>query len=153
MGEIEPTDTLASFFMALADGTRLRLLNLMREGEVCVCFFTEVLGLSQPKVSRHLAYLRNAEIVGARRDGKWMHYRILPQENDGRRQILENLLDALYSRQELKAEYDRYRVICSSPDLLVQIARTPMDFTVQRTDDKEHPDSMAAHNEIEEFLL
>ncbi|MFN2391782.1 MAG: ArsR/SmtB family transcription factor, partial [Pyrinomonadaceae bacterium] len=64
------------FFLALADKTRLRLLNLMRENEVCVCFFTEVLDESQPKISRHLAYLRNAEIVSARREGKWIHYKI-----------------------------------------------------------------------------
>ena len=63
-------------FKALADRTRLRLLNLMSCGEVCVCFFVEVLGVSQPKISRHLAYLRRAGVVAARRDGKWMHYRV-----------------------------------------------------------------------------
>ena len=57
-------------FTALADKTRLRLLNLMRVDEICVCFFVEVLGESQPKISRHLAYLRNAGIVETRRDGK-----------------------------------------------------------------------------------
>ena len=70
---IESKET-ENLFLALADKTRLRLLNLMREDEVCVCFFTEVLGDSQPKISRHLAYLRNAGLVSARRDGKWMHY-------------------------------------------------------------------------------
>src|SRR3954463_428771 len=75
---------METFFLALADKTRLRLLNLMREDEICVCFFTEVLGQSQPKISRHLAYLRNAGIVEARRDGKWMHYRISwPLDNGG----------------------------------------------------------------------
>src|SRR5258708_25243117 len=64
-------------FRALADRTRLRLLNLMGDGEVCVCFFVEILGTSQPKISRHLAYLRRAGIVAARRDGKWMHYRMV----------------------------------------------------------------------------
>ncbi|WP_242531466.1 ArsR/SmtB family transcription factor, partial [Vibrio alginolyticus] len=53
-------EKLEKLFLALSDRTRLRLLNLMRNGEICVCFFTEVLGESQPKVSRHLAYLRNA---------------------------------------------------------------------------------------------
>ena len=65
------------FFKALADRTRLRLLNLMRDGEVCVCFFVEILKTNQPKISRHLAYLRRAGIVGARRQGPWMHYRIV----------------------------------------------------------------------------
>src|SRR5213083_697104 len=65
------------FFKALADRTRLRLLNLMRTDEVCVCFFVEILKTNQPKISRHLAYLRRAGIVGARREGPWMHYRII----------------------------------------------------------------------------
>ena len=64
------------FFTALSDRTRLRLLNLMGEDEVCVCFFVEVLGEPQPKISRHLAYLRQAGVVAARREGKWMNYRI-----------------------------------------------------------------------------
>src|SRR5688500_20312346 len=58
------------FFRALADRTQLRLLNLMRSEEVCVCFFVEVLKTHQPKISRHLAYLRRAGIVGARREGR-----------------------------------------------------------------------------------
>src|SRR5256885_3173375 len=65
------------FFLALADRTRLRLLSLMGETEVCVCFFVEVLRTNQPKISRHLAYLRRAGVVAARREGKWMHYRIV----------------------------------------------------------------------------
>ncbi len=60
---------METFFLALADKTRLRILNLMRESEICVCFFTEVLGESQPKISRHLAYLRGAGFVSARREG------------------------------------------------------------------------------------
>jgi ArsR family transcriptional regulator len=67
---------LALFFAALADPTRLRLLNLMRDGEICVCFLQGVLQTNQPKISRHLAYLRKSGIVAARRDGKWIHYRI-----------------------------------------------------------------------------
>ena len=67
---------LVRLFAALADPTRLRLLNLMDGREVCVCYFVEILKQSQPKISRHLAYLRNAGIVSARREGKWMHYSI-----------------------------------------------------------------------------
>ena len=65
------------FFQALGDNTRLRLLNLMGDQEICVCYFVEILDQPQPKISRHLAYLRSAGIVAARRDGKWMHYRIV----------------------------------------------------------------------------
>ena len=66
----------ASLFLALGDRTRLRLLNLMRDREICVSSFTGTLGHSQPLISRHLAYLRNSGIVEARREGKWMHYSI-----------------------------------------------------------------------------
>ena len=64
-------------FKALADRTRLRILNLIGGDEICVCFFVEVLNINQPKISRHLAYLRRARVVSARREGKWMHYRII----------------------------------------------------------------------------
>ena len=68
-------------FRALADRTRLRLLNLIADREICVCYFVEILGISQPKVSRHLAYLRKAGIVASRRDGRWMHYKLaMPQD-------------------------------------------------------------------------
>jgi ArsR family transcriptional regulator len=63
-------------FQALADGTRLRILGLLVAGEVCVCNLHESLGISQPKVSRHLAYLRRAGLVTARREGLWVHYRL-----------------------------------------------------------------------------
>src|SRR5260370_24639894 len=76
MGAPSSSPDLAVFFAALADPTRLRLLNLMNGREVCVCYFVEILRQSQPKISRHLAYLKRAGIVEARREGKWMHYRI-----------------------------------------------------------------------------
>jgi ArsR family transcriptional regulator len=63
-------------FKALADQTRLRLINLIGNDEVCVCFLVEVLKTNQPKISRHLAYLRRAGVVSSRRDGKWIHYRL-----------------------------------------------------------------------------
>lgn len=68
---------LALLFAALSDRTRLRLLHLMQRREVCVCYFVAILGQSQPKISRHLASLRRAGVVAARREGKWMHYRIV----------------------------------------------------------------------------
>src|ERR1043166_5275026 len=66
----------ASVFKALSDPTRLRLLGLLLTGEVCVCHIHETLRISQPKASRHLAYLRAAGLVDARRDGLWMHYKL-----------------------------------------------------------------------------
>ena len=62
-------------FKAFADETRLRILNLLaRNKELCVCDIQAILGSSQPKVSRHLAYLRNAGLVSVRREGLWKHY-------------------------------------------------------------------------------
>src|SRR5688500_5527415 len=86
------SEALEQLFQALSDRTRLRLLNLMAEGEVCVCFFVEVLEEPQPKISRHLAYLRNAGLVNARRDAKWMHYSITPPEQPVARQVFDALL-------------------------------------------------------------
>lgn len=67
---------LADVYKALADETRLRLLALLRDGEVCVCDLHASLRLPQPTISRHLAYLRRAGLVEARRSGVWMHYRL-----------------------------------------------------------------------------
>ena len=69
-------DQLESLFKALADKTRLRILALLGKNEVCVCHIHDSLGLPQPTVSRHLAYLRRAGLVDVRRDGVWMHYQV-----------------------------------------------------------------------------
>ena len=66
----EPT----TLFSAFADETRLRILNLLSGGELCVCDLCEVLGEIQPKVSRHLAILREAGLVRVRSQGKWKFY-------------------------------------------------------------------------------
>ena len=91
-------------FAALADRTRLRLLNLMNGKEVCVCYFEEILGQSQPKVSRHLAYLRRAGIVAARREGKWMHYSIVVPKNDGAARILSETLAVLSEDKTMQGD-------------------------------------------------
>src|SRR5436190_20067815 len=67
---------MESLFKALADATRLRILGLLLTGEVCVCDIHESLKIPQPKASRHLAYLRKAGLVEARREGLWMRYRL-----------------------------------------------------------------------------
>jgi ArsR family transcriptional regulator len=99
-------------FRALADRTRLRLLNLIGSDEVCVCYFVEALRIPQPKISRHLAYLRRAGIVGARREGKWMHYRIV-QPNDARAaQVLRNIQDWLITDREMQQDRSRLVHLC-----------------------------------------
>jgi ArsR family transcriptional regulator len=69
---------LETVLKALADGTRLRILGLLTTGEVCVCHIHDSLKISQPKASRHLAYLRRAGLVATRRDGLWVHYKLAP---------------------------------------------------------------------------
>ena len=78
-------------FRAMADRTRLRILNLLRGGEVCVCDLVSVLNLPQPKVSRHLAYLRKAGLVTARKDGHWAYYRLAAPSTP----LHENMLSCL----------------------------------------------------------
>lgn len=68
--------SLERLFHALADPTRLRIVGLLLDGEVCVCDLHASLDISQPKASRHLASLRRAGLVAARRDGLWIHYRL-----------------------------------------------------------------------------
>ncbi|HXR38682.1 MAG TPA: metalloregulator ArsR/SmtB family transcription factor [Terracidiphilus sp.] len=110
---------LASIFAALADNTRLRLLNLMAGREVCVCYFVEILGQGQPKVSRHLAYLRRAGIVTARREGKWMHYRIKPPADGAAASILNATLASLQNDRQMQADRARLDRACCAPQKLV----------------------------------
>src|SRR5213082_3505991 len=67
---------METLFRALADATRLRILGLLLTGELCVCDIHESLKITQPKASRHLAYLRRSGLVDTRRDGLWIHYRL-----------------------------------------------------------------------------
>lgn len=67
---------MEALFKALADDTRLRILGLLLVGEICVCDIHETLKISQPKASRHLAYLRRTGLVETRREGLWIHYRL-----------------------------------------------------------------------------
>jgi ArsR family transcriptional regulator len=90
---LNETDT---FFKMLADSTRLRCLLLMQaEGELCVCELTHALSLSQPKISRHLAHLREAGVLVARRNGTWMNYRINPNLQGWALSILQTTLDGV----------------------------------------------------------
>ncbi len=106
---------LDEFFAALADRTRLRLLNLMRNGEVCVCFFAETLGTNNPKVSRHLSYLKRANLVTARRDGKWMHYSLNPPKDKQGSALFSTLLKSFESDIEMQSDLKSLVDVCCSP--------------------------------------
>lgn len=86
---------LEELFQALADPTRLRLLNLIAKGEICVCYFVAILKQAQPKISRHLAYLRRAGLVAARRNGKWMHYSLANPSTPSAARLLRAALEEL----------------------------------------------------------
>ena len=113
------------FFRALADRTRLRLLNLMRGDEVCVCFFVEILKTNQPKISRHLAYLRRAGIVDARREGQWMHYKIAAPADADAARILDEVMLWLANDQEMQRDRERLVKVCCAPQLPVRIQGAP----------------------------
>ena len=140
--------SMQTFFIALADRTRRRILNLIREQEICVCFFSEVLDTSQPKISRHLAYLRNAELVTARRDGKWMYYRIVQPEDFHARQILQDTLDWLASQERMQNDYEKLMLICASPNAPVRITLAPQPNTLRKADM-----SFKRSDELETYLL
>jgi len=88
-------DQLEDVFRALADKTRLRILALLGSNEVCVCHIHDSLGVPQPTVSRHLAYLRKAGLVAVRRDGVWMHYRVSPTLDPAVQKVVHAAADAL----------------------------------------------------------
>ena len=78
-------------FKALADQTRLRILGLLRAGEICVCDIHGTLGVPQPTASRHLAYLRRAGLVKGRKAGLWVHYSLAELPDP----VMQALLDAV----------------------------------------------------------
>jgi ArsR family transcriptional regulator len=88
-------DRLEAAYKALADRTRLRILALLGRNEVCVCHIHDSLGLPQPTVSRHLAYLRRSGLVTVRRDGVWMHYRVSARLDPAVQQVIDATVDAL----------------------------------------------------------
>jgi ArsR family transcriptional regulator len=119
------------FFQALGDNTRLRLLNLMGDQEICVCFFVEILDQPQPKISRHLAYLRNAGIVTTRRDGKWMHYRIVMPPNEGAARVLAQILQWFKEEKTMQADRAKLTKACCTPEKFVTLQGAPLPTPVE----------------------
>jgi ArsR family transcriptional regulator len=122
---MEKTQNIELLFKALADRTRLRLINLMGDDEICVCFLVEVLKTNQPKISRHLAYLRRAGVVATRRDGKWMHYRLVEPEDSHAARIFNEVRTWLANDPETQRDRLRLTKICCAPRLPVQLKRAP----------------------------
>jgi ArsR family transcriptional regulator len=119
-------------FAALADRTRLRLLNLIAGREVCVCYLVEVLRQSQPKISRHLAYLRMARVVSARREGKWMHYRVEQVEDAAAASILDAVFESFKADREMQSDLSRLSRACCQPERFVSLQRAPIPIQSER---------------------
>ena len=117
---------MEQFFRALADRTRLRLLNLMSGQEVCVCYFVEILGLPQSTISRHLAYMRRAGLVQSRREGQWMHYRLAELKQASVQAILREVLKSFPADKEMAR--DRARLVRAScaPQKFVRLEGAPI---------------------------
>lgn len=121
------------FFQALGDTTRLRLLNLMGDQEVCVCYFVEVLEQPQPKISRHLAYLRRAGVVESRREGKWMHYRITPPPDAGAAELLRQTLVWLQQDRIMQSDCARLSKAFCVPSRFVTLQAAPKPAIAERS--------------------
>lgn len=118
------------FFAALADRTRLRLINLIGEDEICVCFFVEVIKTNQPKISRHLAYLRRAGIVEARREGKWMHYRVVEPKDPHAARVFQEVRAWVSEDKEMQRDRERLIKVCCAPSPPVQLQGAPRPASI-----------------------
>src|SRR3984957_19156237 len=123
--------SLDLLFRALADRTRLRLLNLIADKEICVCYLVDILRMSQPKISRHLAYLRRAGIVAARREGKWMHYKIVVPNHAGAARILSETLSVLREDKAMQADLSRLTKACCAPQKLQALDGAPLPIPIK----------------------
>ena len=126
---VKETST-ALLFKALADQTRLRLINLIGDDEICVCFFVEVLKTNQPKISRHLAYLKRAGVVAARREGKWIHYRLVEPADPPAARFFREVRSWLDKDPAMVTDRTRLRKICCAQQLPVQLKRAPLPASV-----------------------
>jgi ArsR family transcriptional regulator len=116
---------LVTLFQALADRTRLRLLNLLAAGEVCVCFFIDILDETQPKISRHLAYLRRAGLAHARRDGKWIHYSLARPASPEAAHVLDATLQALAEDKQMQRDRQQLERACCAVKLPPALQNAP----------------------------
>ena len=119
------TYNIENLFKALADRTRIRLISLIGDSEVCVCFLVAILKSSQPKISRHLAYMRRAGIVAARREGKWMHYRLTEPPDEHAARIFREVRASLAAHPELQRDREKLMQVCCAPTLPVQLRHAP----------------------------
>jgi len=104
--KVKDLEALTTVYAALADPTRLRILSLLGDGEICVCHLHASLDVPQPTASRHLAYLRKSGLVESRREGIWMHYRLAVQDNPVVASVVKAALHAL-THTDISAKDER----------------------------------------------
>ena len=103
---VKDLEALTRVYAALADPTRLRILSLLGDGEICVCHLHASLDVPQPTASRHLAYLKKSGLVEARRDGIWMHYKMAEIDNPVVAAVVSAALHAL-THTDISAKDER----------------------------------------------
>jgi ArsR family transcriptional regulator len=103
---VKDLEALTRVYAALADPTRLRILSLLGDGEICVCHIHASLEVPQPTASRHLAYLKKSGLVEARRDGIWMHYKMAEIDNPVVAAVVKAALHAL-THTDISAKDER----------------------------------------------
>lgn len=108
--------TTNTLFRAFADETRLRLLNLLLEREVCVCHLCTALDVPQPNVSRHLAYLRRAGLVTVRQEGRWKYYAVPKRPTGLHHTLLECVRTCLGEIDLLQEDRARLEEACRGCD-------------------------------------
>jgi ArsR family transcriptional regulator len=111
-----PINRVNVMFRAFSDRTRLRILNLLKGGELCVCDLVRIIDAPQPTISRHLAYLRKSKLVIVRREGLWMYYKLSPAHNDFHRKLLECLSCCFGNMPELAKDTKRMKRACAEDD-------------------------------------
>lgn len=100
-------EQIVQFFKALSDEIRLRIVMLLTYGELCVCDLMEILGEPQPKISRHLAYLKHSGITESRRVGVWRHYRLKDSLNGIFKAQIEFIKEKLSPMPQFRADKER----------------------------------------------
>jgi len=117
---------MESVLRSLGERVRLRILNLIGDRELCVCFFVEALQLPQPTISRHLAYLRREGVVSARREGLWMHYRVNEPGDRHVAKVLRSTMEWAAEQPEMKRDRMRLGKACCAPEKFVRLAGVPL---------------------------
>ncbi len=128
----ETGPTMESLLRALSERVRLRILNLIGDSELCVCFFVASLDLPQPTISRHLAYLRRENVVSARREGLWMHYRIVVPADQKVAAVLRSTLEWCAQEPEMKRDRQRLTKACCAPEKFVRLSGVPLPAKLPR---------------------